>query len=50
MTQDDEQLHLLSVFHYVLAGICSSQNIELEPWLVLQEPEIMPRYRSVITT
>ena len=23
MTQDDEQLHLLSVFHYVLAGICS---------------------------
>ena len=23
MTQDEEQLHLLSVFHYVLAGICS---------------------------
>ena len=23
MNQDDEQLHLLSVFHYVLAGICS---------------------------
>jgi hypothetical protein len=22
VTQDDEQLHLLSVFHYVLAGIC----------------------------
>lgn len=23
MNQDEEQLHLLSVFHYVLAGICS---------------------------
>ena len=23
MNQDDEQLHLLSVFHYVLAGICA---------------------------
>ncbi|MEO7972803.1 MAG: hypothetical protein ABIU84_04390 [Thermoanaerobaculia bacterium] len=23
MTQDDEQLHLLSVFHHVLAGICA---------------------------
>jgi len=23
MTQDDEQLHLLSVFHYVLAGLCA---------------------------
>lgn len=23
MTQDEEQLHLLSVFHYVLAGICA---------------------------
>lgn len=23
MTQDEEQLHLLSVFHYVLAGLCS---------------------------
>jgi len=23
MTQDDEQLHLLAVFHYVLAGICA---------------------------
>lgn len=23
MNQDDEQLHLLSVFHYVLAGLCS---------------------------
>lgn len=23
MNQDDEQLHLLSVFHYVLAGLCA---------------------------
>ncbi|MDQ1347549.1 MAG: hypothetical protein QG573_921 [Acidobacteriota bacterium] len=23
MTQDEEQLHLLSVFHYVLAGLCA---------------------------
>ena len=27
MTQDEEQLHLLSVFHYVLAGLCSLISI-----------------------
>ncbi len=35
-------------YSHVISGVCSSQNIELEPWLALQEPAIMPRFRSLI--
>ena len=38
----------MHTYSHVLTEICASQNIELEPWLVLQEPEIMPRYRTII--
>jgi len=33
---------------HVLSGVCASQNIELEPWLALEEPDIMARYRTII--
>jgi hypothetical protein len=33
---------------HVISSVCSTQNIELEPWLALQEPEIMPRFRCIV--
>jgi ABC-type uncharacterized transport system involved in gliding motility auxiliary subunit len=32
----------------VLTDICAAQNIELEPWLVLQEPEVAMHYRTLV--
>ena len=44
---DDPSLPRVTYAH-MLANICNAQNIELEPWRMMQNPEYASRYKTAI--